>query len=206
MLISSKCPDICRKLFDAVDEATLRFQMLRCIPATEWRVHELRRRLALAFFFNDVEYTTNAPQKLIDLSDIRTRLEQPQFKIDKDTDYYELAAMISILDIAIDDGRSTTIPLTDPEAEQEFNTEVDALAARVYIMWSHISDAGASFMSRIDAKEVLESLRQRLSYAVRTKPKPKKGIFDSTSDNIEVLKKQSEFMKKHFKKEVIGNV
>src|SRR5438309_2018344 len=109
MLISSKCPDVCRKLFNAVDEATLRFQMLRCIPATEWRVHELRQRLALAFFFNNVEYVTNTPQELMDLSDIRIRLEQPQFKIDKGTDYYELAAMISILDIAIDDGRSTAI-------------------------------------------------------------------------------------------------
>ena len=176
------------------------------MPTTDWRVRELRRRLALAIFFDDVEYANNAPQDITDLSDIRVRLEEPQFKICKDTDYFELAAMISILDVAIDDGLSSTHSITDSEAEQEFNTEVDALAARIYIMWSNISDAGASFMSRIDAKEVLESLRNRLIYAVRTKPKPRKSIFDGMSNDTEVIRKQSEFMKKHFKKGDVDNV
>ena len=36
-------------------------------------------------------------------------------------------------------------------------------------------------MTRTEAKDVLEMLQARLIYAVRTKPKPKKGIFGTAS-------------------------
>jgi predicted nucleic acid-binding Zn-ribbon protein len=152
-----------------------------------------------------MEYATRSPQNHMDLWEITKRLNGPQFKIRKDTDYRELAALISILDIAIDNGQSAENDLTDPEVECEFNTDVDDLANRIKIIWSNINDAGASFMSRIDAKEVMEGLRNRLIYGVRTKLKPKQSIFDSVPDDSEGVRKQSAMMSKYFKRDVNGS-
>ena len=192
---------MCQVIFGTVEDTTLRFQILRCIPQTTSRVHELRRRLALAFFFNNEVYSDSAPQNIIDLSEVVKWLDQPQFKIHKDTDYYELAALMSILDVAIDNGLSNETNITDIEDESAFNRQVDDLAARIYVMWSSINDAGASFMSRIDAKEVMESLRHRLLYGVRTRPKPKTSIFDSGLAETKDMVKEKEFMNRFLKKE-----
>jgi predicted nucleic acid-binding Zn-ribbon protein len=159
----------------------------------------------LAFFFSDIGYATKPSHDHTDLWEITKRLNDPQFKIRKDMDYRELAALISILDIAIDNGQSTENDLTDSEVERDFNTDVDDLADRIKIIWSTINDAGASFMSRIDAKEVMEGLRNRLIYGVRTKLKPKQSIFDSVPDNSESLRKQSAMMSKYFKRDANGS-
>jgi hypothetical protein len=197
-----QCGELCISIFQSVDEATLRFQILRCIPQTSPRSHELRRRLALAFFFDDVKYSVQAPEVTLDLRDITRKLNEPQFKLDRESDYHELSATISILDIAIDNGQSLEKDITIPKYERAFNEEVDELAARIYVLWSSINDAGAAFFSRIDAKQVMDGLRQRLLYAVRTELQPKLHIFDSTpddSDNSHMIRKQGEFMKKIFK-------
>jgi hypothetical protein len=168
------------------------------MPQTTPRIHEIRRRLALAFFFEDARYLMSAPHLVIDLWEIIKRLDEPQFQINRDTDYQQLAALISILDMAIDNGQSPDMSMSDTEQEQHFNAEVDTLAARIRNMWSSINDAGASFMSRVDAKEVMECLRHRLLYAIRTRPVPKRSIFDPVPDDREEKLKQSKFMNKYF--------
>jgi hypothetical protein len=201
LLMCYKCSNICQELFNTVNEISLAYHMIRCLPASNPQANELRQRLALAFFFEDVRYTELSPQDAIDLTEIRTRLDAPHFRVTADTDYRQLAAYIALLDIGMGSGHSSSLPLVDAEAEQEFNRRVDVLVARVYIIWSHISDAGASFMSRMDAKEVLENFRHRLSYSVRTVQKRRKGAFDTNSDPVHEQEKQSAFMKKFFKKE-----
>lgn len=122
------------------------------------------------------------------------------FRITDHTDYHELAALMSMLDVAIDNGISMDMDHTDPAGEQEFNADVDALAQRIKGLWSNINDSGASFISRIDAKEVMEGVRHRLMYAVRTKPKPKCSMFETIPDNTEQIQKQSIMMNKYFGK------
>jgi hypothetical protein len=107
---------------------------------------------------------------------------------------------MSILDILVDNGLSTEHDILAPEGETEFNADIDALATRIKNIASSINDAGAAFMSRIDAKEVMEGFRNRLELAVRRKPKPRQGIFDKADDESEDIRKQSELMRKHFKK------
>ncbi|KAK5626852.1 hypothetical protein RRF57_002567 [Xylaria bambusicola] len=58
-------------------------------------------------------------------------------------------------------------------AEQQFNAEIDILAARVKLIHDRIRDKA----SRKNVKLSLLGLEKRLKYAVRTKPPPKKDIF-----------------------------
>ena len=91
--------------------------------------------------------------------------------------YIHLRSLTHILDIAISDGGR---PLTFPSraAENTFNASVDDLADTVREIYESINDAGATHMTRTEAKDVLRSLYWRLLYAVRTEVKPKKHIFD----------------------------
>lgn len=193
-------------MFRTVELPTLQLQILRCIPQTTLRLHEVRRRIALAFFFSkNVEEIITASDNTLVLWEVTRQLEeQPQFKINKDTNYPELAALMSILDIAIDNGLPINHNVvTDREGEVRFDKEVDDLAARIKQIWGSINDAGASFMSRINAKEVIQVLRMRLEHAIRTKPKPKLSIFERDLVNDDEVKRASAFMEKYFQKKPV---
>lgn len=141
---------------------------------------------------------------MLDLGEVTERLESPRFKINKDTDYLELAAVMSILNVAIDNGLSVRHDITNPEGDVNFNREVDILAARIKQIWGSINDAGAAFMSRSYAKEMMEGLRMRLELTIRTKPKPKLSIFDTEEpDEDRVVLKQTTLSRKLFQKKSI---
>ena len=154
----------------------------------------------MACFFEDVGHSTRSPDVTVDLLEITKQLGRPEFKVNRDTDYHQLGAKISILDVIVDNGLSAEYDMRDEAAENEFNEEIDRLIAHVQKMASSINDAGASFMSRLDAKEVIEGFRYRLAYAVRTKSAPKASIFNALKkDDSEGIRKQSKLMEKHFK-------
>ncbi len=67
--------------------------------------------------------------------------------------------------------------------ENDFNKSIDELANQIKSMFTRISDTGASHMTRTEAKEVLNRVYYRLVYSVRTKPRPKKNLFMSNSDD-----------------------
>jgi hypothetical protein len=195
----TKCQNTCASTFQAIKLPALQLQVLRCIPQTTRRVHELRRRLALAFFFEGAIYISNASHDTLDLSEVTDQLRKPKFTINKDTDYPELAAVMSILNIAIDNGLSFRHDATNPEGEVKFNREVDVLAARIKQIWGSINDAGAAFMSRSYAKEMMEGLRMRLELTIRTKPKPKLSIFETDEpDEDRPVLKQTTLSRKLF--------
>ena len=147
------------------------------MPVMTTRVHLFRRRLALSFFFLDDAYlAASSPLRIRQVTD---QLRTARFHVNNDTDYSELAAAMSILDIGLDDGRSSG-ELTDRAQEDAFNDDVDELAKKVKSMFSTIVDSGASHMTRTEAKEVLERMHYRLVYAVRTKQRPRKQLFQST--------------------------
>lgn len=192
---------MCKYIYKTVPQATLCIQILRCIPESDARLHELRRRLALAIFCKDFSLTELPVQQHFDLWKLNKEFGSPRFKVNKETDYLELAATMSLLDIALDNGHSDDFNLNDPQVEKEFNDDVDALAYQIKILWSSISEVGASFISRIDAKEVMEGVRNRLIYTVRTRPKPRPSLFDLPGKkDEESVRKQSTFMEMHFKK------
>jgi hypothetical protein len=191
----SKCQTICTTLFDSVDQPTLRLQMVGCVPSISPRTHDLKRRLAMSFYFNDLSYSTQHSHVIMDLGKFIDRLEDHDFDTNAQTDYRELAALISLLDIALDDGRSLDLDLKDSENAERFDRNVDDLAGIIKGIMNSIGNPGAAFISRIEAKEVLELVSQRISDTLRTKPKAKITVFDrkkhgdKRTDNLDQEKK-----------------
>lgn len=132
--------------------------------------------MALAFFFDDPTYLEKASTDLLQLSAVIEHLSQPSFHINSNTDYVQLAARISFLDVGIDHGLAPTDSLSEQD-KANFDREVDRLARTIKTMFTSLVDSGASHMTRTEAKEVLQLLHYRLIYAVRTRPEPKSSVF-----------------------------
>jgi hypothetical protein len=132
----------------------------------------------MCFYFNDISYSRKHSHHLMDLRLFLARLQDPTFDITPQADYRELTALVSLLDIAVDDARSIGIDLTDEEEAHHFDKDVDALAAAVKDLMKGIGNPGAAFISKIEAKEALELVAQRIADTLRSKPKPKDTVFD----------------------------
>ncbi|PQE05057.1 2-isopropylmalate synthase protein [Rutstroemia sp. NJR-2017a BBW] len=184
----SHCHEICTSLFQSVESASLRLQIVQCIPSTSPSTHELRRRLALSFYFNSPTKALHPPASIISLPEITTRLQDAPFKITSETDYHELGSLILLLDIAVDKGRSADLDLGDPDVDTQFNNEVDALALAITSI--SITYSGAAYISRIEAKEVVEMVGNRISNTVRSRLKPKYNIYD---ESLIGLRKKEDF-------------
>jgi hypothetical protein len=114
----------------------------------------------------------------MDLNLFIDRLNDQAFDTTHQTDYRELAALISLLDIAVDDARSVGIDLTDRKTEEQFDDDVEAFAAAIKNIIRSIGTPGAAFMSKIEAKEVLELVSQRIGDTLRSRPKAKQTVWD----------------------------
>lgn len=176
MLTVPQLAAISEKIYSQIADAQLRLQLLKGVPAVSPRLSLFRRRLAIAFFFESKEYLKRRIPDLLDFSDILHHLQRPQYAIKSDTDYPQLAANISILDIGVDDGDPPGAD-DNPQLEQNFNARVDQLAKAINTIFTKIVDTGASHISRTEAKDRLEAFHSRLTFAVRTKRKIKKDIF-----------------------------
>ena len=154
-------------------------QLLRIFPASTAQLCDFRKQLAVSTLVKDSEYLRlKQTNPLTKISDFTQYLQsESRFAIQPRTDYSWLTAIISILDIALDDGRLPENITEDREVEKEFNKQVDELSSIVKSMFTKILDTGASHMTRTEAKEVLEALHARLEYAIRTKPKQKASLF-----------------------------
>lgn len=186
-----------------MDASHIRLQILRCMPAVEPRFHDLRRRLALAFFFDDSNFLLRRANTALDIPSLIVVLNGSRFKIRADTDYSQLLALISFLDIIIDDGRSASSDSTSEGTVAKFNAQVDDLHGALKAIHGSIHDSGAKYMSRIDAKEVIEGVQNRLMHTVRTRSPPKQGVFGlfgkEDKQKSKQIQKQSDFMSKMFK-------
>ncbi|KAI4215540.1 MAG: hypothetical protein LQ351_002009 [Letrouitia transgressa] len=189
-------PDLVGRFRCLLVDPILRLKLLQGLPMNSVRTSLFRRRLALAFFFEDDRYLSENASSLISLKAIASHLRKPQFNINNETFFPELAASISILAIGIDDGDPPAAG-ADNEIEEAFNKEVDMLSAKVKAIYTQIVDTGASHMRRTEAKEVLEAFHSRLEYAVRTKPKAKNTLLGDWEGERDV-QKQAALMKNHF--------
>jgi hypothetical protein len=132
----------------------------------------------MCFYFDSVSYSKDHSHSIMDLDVFIRRLDDPEFDAKPQTDYRELTALIQLLDIAVDDGRSTKIDLSDPVVEKKFNEDIEDFGATIKDIMRSIGNPGAAFISRIEAKEVLELVSQRVSDTLRSKPKPKQTWLD----------------------------
>ena len=132
----------------------------------------------MCFYFDDISYALKHSHDLMDLDKFMTRLEDPTFDVAPQADYRKLTALVCLLDIAVDDARSTGIDLTDKAQEKRFDRDIDDLAAMIKDLMKGIGNPGAAFISKIEAKEALELVAQRISDTLRSKPKPKETVFD----------------------------
>jgi hypothetical protein len=132
----------------------------------------------MCFYFDSLFYSTSHSHSLIDIDRFIRRLDDPAFDTTPKTDYRELTALVSLLDIAVDDGRSIQLDLSDKAVERKFNEDIDAFVAAIKEIMGCIGNPGAAFISRIEAKEALELVSQRISDSLRTKPKPKQTWLD----------------------------
>lgn len=174
---------------------SLQSRLIHNIPASSLCLSLFRRRLALAFFFDDASYLSKEAGKLINLTSISHELTQPGYAIGKETDYAELAASLSMLGIGVDNGDPPPAGF-NMNAEKGFDEAIDMVAREIKSLNDRIVDTGASHMRRTQAKQVLQGFHSRLIYAIRLKPQPKINVFGSSSQDDEASK-QASFMRKH---------
>ena len=170
--------------FKSITDAKLRLRLLQNLPASCNRLLSLRRRLALACFFDETGYLSQHIDAKIDLKSFARHLGSPQFMVSNATDYSELTAAIGTLSIAVDCGDPPSSPCSI-EKEKAFNSDIDALALKINSMFAGIVDTNASHGRKTEAKEELEAFQHWLSFGVRTKPSARKFLFgDSTHHSI----------------------
>lgn len=156
--------EISLNLISTIPNAPYRLRVLNTLPVDTIRTHLFRRRLALSYSFDDPSYLTQSYTNLVRISRFSDLLLKPQFKIDRNTDYSDLQSIISIIDIAIDDG-----PTTGDVWQND--AELDVLVEDLRNMFSRIHDTNAQNLARTEAKDTLERLVFRLRFAVRVKDK-----------------------------------
>lgn len=170
------------------------------LPATILPLHQLRRKLALHILLDgpideDIDVTDHS----IGVRLLLRLKKHASFQISESTDYSTLHSLIDLLDISIDVGFSDFAFLshesqaqhkaapkslfghtttTSSPAEISFNAQIDDMVSHLRLMSSKIRDAGTSHLKRTEAKSALERLIVRLEASVRTKPRPRKGVFD----------------------------
>ncbi|KFA79266.1 hypothetical protein S40288_03436 [Stachybotrys chartarum IBT 40288] len=192
------CFETCSQMHANVKEQCIRINAVLCLRIDEPRLHQLRRRLAATFLFDDPALSRRYPDNAISFKDLIHRVRQDDFAVNPQTDFAELKATILFLDIAIDDG--SFVPTGNTEDEKQFNQEVDELAETLRDIWRKINDTGMK-LARTEAKSVIEWVQQRLMLSVRTRRRAKTSIFDIPGQREDPsLPQQQDFMKKFLKK------
>ncbi|KAE8374807.1 hypothetical protein BDV26DRAFT_32649 [Aspergillus bertholletiae] len=175
---------VCTSAYETIKDAVFQSRLLRHIlPTSSW-IAMLRCRLAVAFLTNDPSPLIEEPDVMAYLRRIINILKDERFDVKRyktkgqpEYDYGKLMSITAVLNIAIDSGWSG-VDFSSKDARREFNTEVDVLADRIKRIFTSIEDSGASHLKRTLAKEALETLHYRIIYSVRTKPRPKRSIFE----------------------------
>ncbi|KAF4452409.1 hypothetical protein F53441_4755 [Fusarium austroafricanum] len=192
------CFETCTQLHTLVKAQCVRTNALACLPISKARPHELRRRLAVVFLFDDQNSGRHHPDNTVTIRAVIELLDHEGFSVGPKTDFTELQANIILLNIAVDDG--SFIPSNDPEKEKQFNSDVDELTLRLREIWRKINDAGMK-LARTEAKSVIEWVQQRLAHSVRTRRKAKTSIFDLPGQKEDpFLPQQQDYMKNFLKK------
>ncbi|KAF4124641.1 hypothetical protein GMORB2_5307 [Geosmithia morbida] len=209
----SFCAETIKMMYANFTAQSIRINALLCLPISNRRTHELRRRLAVSFFFDDPTLGGHHPDTVVSVRRVIDRLAIGDvFAVTSKTDFDELRAGILLLNMAVDDGSLEAASATadgrwDPDDERRFNAEVDELATMLREIWRKINDAGMK-LSRTEAKSVIEWVQQRISHSVRTRKKVRKSVFDSVSrpERDPFLPRQQNYMRKFLDRPVSKRV
>ncbi|EEQ87184.2 uncharacterized protein BDCG_02304 [Blastomyces dermatitidis ER-3] len=180
-------------LFNTINDIELQNQLLKHILPTSPRLALFRCRLAWAWFYRDPSFLNRPKTQLFDLPGLTKHLKNdPRFDTNIRSsgsndrfNFWELHALVSILDIAIDSGTARPSFVNkdgqvDRRSEHQFNAAVDDLADCIKAMFSAIRDSGASHLRRSETRERLQALYYRLEYGVRTRLRPAKQWYVRT--------------------------
>ncbi|KAI0203315.1 hypothetical protein F4808DRAFT_40686 [Astrocystis sublimbata] len=200
---NTACEAICSYVYKNIDDPELKVTALLSIPSSTTHLVDLRRRIAAESLFHKPGLGRKPIDRHLSFEKIRDRLDADDFKatnrVDFDFDFEQLRALATLLDIVIDRGEfmhtssssaippatngsstttksiveSTAAASSPVDDEQQFNANVDELAARVKLIHDKIRDKA----SRKNVKLSLLGLEKRLRYAVRTRPLPRREIF-----------------------------
>lgn len=215
---TSLCQEACHSVYQSSSRATTRVRAVALLGpaapacshpiALQTRTLDLKRRLASVFFFDDLHRADKQPEDTVNIRAIIDRLEEAdEFQINQDTDYHEFEALMMMLNAALGDASRQ-----DERAERStdsFDAEVDELAEGLKSMLTRVAPLNRGLhVPRIEAKNAMELIRERLLYQVRIKAVPKKNIFGLQDDKEEdvSLPKQRDFMKGFLKKANRGPV
>lgn len=195
LMLIAQCLEISATLSSGIRDQNIRANALLCLPLRSARIHDLRRRLAAVFLFNNTILARRNPADVLTIKDFSNLLNGENYTINLETDFAGLKSRIILLDVAIDDG--SVVDFDDGEGETRFNDEVDRLASKLSEIWRKINDSGMK-LARTETKSVVEWVQQRLTHAVRTRRKARKSVFDigSQEEDPFALRQQQNYMRR----------
>ncbi|KAM3415259.1 hypothetical protein BST61_g8789 [Cercospora zeina] len=203
-------------LHETDEDLTPRFRccLVQLLPSRTERAYHLRRRLALSILLpKDIRSTATMGNRDW-LACIQQSLQtREEFNIRESADYELLVPLVEVLDIAISAGvtdYSVLHPRTEPtsdtkaqamfaqppklsEAAKRHNSRVDAIVSELEYMKASIQHE-ATHLRRQELKAAIERLVTRLEASVRTRPKPKKGVF---ADEPKQVRFDKSLLRKH---------
>ncbi|KAL5389884.1 hypothetical protein PMIN02_007205 [Paraphaeosphaeria minitans] len=201
--IASILEDIIFHLLVRVKHPILQRNLVTALPIRYPLTASIQRYLALSFLLHPTKIAHPLTSSET-LNSIHDYLQKPAtLRIRKNTDYNNLAAQFTLLDIAIGPG-PLTVPfqlMTSPSASQEsqepieppkptldevkaFNREVDALAQQIRLIGNSINVAGAiTDLSRLTASDACDRLHIRLEHVVRVGGRKSKHVFGGEEGN-----------------------
>jgi hypothetical protein len=198
-----QCECACSAVFTSFRDVVLRLSSLTCWPVWTPRLHEFRRRLATAFFFDKATLASSHPER-VHFRDVLLRLDHDMFRPTHDTNYHELWAYLALMNLTVDAGY-----LSDPgsdEERQQFDEAIDVIAAKLNLIQSKITDSGGILISRTETKAMLTMVVERLLFAVRLRPRPKKGVYDDDYFQAEDgVAMQQNYMRRFLDRGLSGN-
>ncbi|KAH7157444.1 hypothetical protein B0J13DRAFT_169898 [Dactylonectria estremocensis] len=194
----SFCFKTCSLLHTIFEAQYVRVNALLCLPVSKTTSHELRRRLAVVFLFDDPALGRHHPDGVVTIPGIIIRLAEDDFAVGPETDFASLQAGIILVNIVVDDGSFTESD--DLEAEKQFNADIDELTGHLRQIWKMINDTGMK-LARTEAKSVIDWVQQRLTHTVRTRRKAKENFYNVLGQKRDPnLPKQQDYMKNFLRK------
>lgn len=202
----SQCPQICSSVFESIDHVNIRLQVVKCIPSMTHRTRDIKRRLAAAFFFEDISHCQKDTYVHNDINRYTNQLTNaPEFKIGRKTDFHDIAARISLLDIAVDDGQHARLDLSIKKVVELHNEDIAFLGRRIRAIYQAIpTDISATLDRRIEAKIAMEVVAYRMQSLTVNRPRVKKFCLDGKEDFSQERSGMSLFLRK--KSDLLGVV
>ncbi|RDW92448.1 hypothetical protein BP5796_01842 [Coleophoma crateriformis] len=196
--IKRQCPQICSSVFTSIEHINIRLQVIKCIPSMTQRTRDIKRRLATACFFGDISYCHKDIYVHNDINKYTNHLTSAQeFKIGRKTDFHEVAARISLLDIAVNDGQHAGFDLSSKQVVELHNEDIVFLGRRIKAIYQAIpTDISATLDRRIEAKIAMEVVAYRIQSLTLNRPKPKTYRLVGKEDFEQERSGMSSFLKK----------